>query len=311
MVWQGTGVEFFVFTEIFALEALAVDFVDFVELEAGLGFEGGEGADGLSGEGAPIYQEEHAAGEAGPHEAVDFIDDGEGFAGAGGHSDQHAAFAGSDGGFDAGVGVALVRAKAGVGIGGVAEFFDIAVEIVLEEFGEGGGGVEGGDFAGGVEGAANVVVPDDFAVGGVEEGDAEGPGSVGGLGEAFGIAFGLQEDVLGAEAEFFGFDDAEEMAVAAEDIVGGAIGGFEFFDGGVGVAGKIFNLAKGEDFPAGGAQFSVDYALSREPFGICRGWGGHGGVNTIMLHGESFGGLGAGPTSWSDGDSLRGSAWCR
>ena len=38
---------------------------------------------------------------------------------------------------------------------------------------EGGGRVEGGDAAGAVEGVAGVAEPEDFAIGGVEEGDVE------------------------------------------------------------------------------------------------------------------------------------------
>ncbi len=152
MIWKYFGIEFFVFAEVFLLEALAVDFIDFVEFEAGFGFEGREGADSLGGEGAAIDKEEDARRDARLHEAVDFVDDGEGFAGAGGHGDQHLAFAGGDGFFDGIVRLALIGPQTGTGIGRGLQLGERGFEITLEKFVEGGGRVEGGDFARGVSG---------------------------------------------------------------------------------------------------------------------------------------------------------------
>lgn len=133
-------------------------------------------------------------------------------------------------------------------------------------FAQGGGGVELGDLAGAVEFVADVVVPDDFAVGGVVEG--------GGLGESLGVALGLGEDVLGAEGEFLGFDGGDDLAVEAEGVVGGAVGGGVFAESG-GVLG--FGICGGSEGPAGGFEALVDEAFP----GLGFGNPGHFGIKAV------------------------------
>ena len=64
------GIEGLAFFEVFAAKALAVDFVNLVELEARFRLKGGEGIDSLGGEGAAIHKKEDAAGQAGFHQAI-------------------------------------------------------------------------------------------------------------------------------------------------------------------------------------------------------------------------------------------------
>jgi len=77
--------------EVLAAEALAVDLVDPIKLQAGLSLEAPKGADGLSREGESIHEKEYAASDAGLEQAVEQGDRGKGLAGAGGHREEHPA----------------------------------------------------------------------------------------------------------------------------------------------------------------------------------------------------------------------------
>ena len=70
---------------------------------------------------------------------------------------------------------------------------------------------------------ADVVEPDDLAVGRVEERDVQaveveaGDGRVG----AAGVSLRLDEDVLRAERDLLCFDDAQQASIDNEGVVGG------------------------------------------------------------------------------------------
>ncbi len=166
------------------MKALAVDFVDFIELEAGFGFEGGEGADGLSGEGAAVDQEQDAGRDAGFDETVDFVDDGECLAGTGGHGNKHVTLAGGNSGFDRVVGIPLIGAETRASVRRGFQVGDCFFEVASEIFLQGGGGVECSDFARAISFIANIVMPENFAIGGVKKRHTERAGGDGGLGDA-------------------------------------------------------------------------------------------------------------------------------
>lgn len=177
-------------------------------------------------------------------------------------------------------------------------------------FAQAGRAVELGDLAGAVELMADVVVPDDFAVGGVEEG--------GGLWESLGVALGLGEDVLGAKGEFFGFDDGDDLAVEAEGVAGGfealvdeAIPGLGF--GNPGHFGPKAVLQRAEPdlarilSPAAGYCGSGGSILWRNPI-----WG-RDALGEALRLGELPGGWGPGsglrpgaPGQWGRGEWRRG-----
>ena len=138
-----------------------------------------------------------------------------------------------------------------------------------------GGGVEAGDFVRGVQRVADVVVPDDLAVGGVKKWNAERAGGDGGLGDAFGVALGLEKNVLRTDGELLGFHDADDEAAAAEGVVGRPIGGVEFLDGAVLPGRKRQAGREPVDLPAGGAELAVDDALPREVFRVSGRGGRH------------------------------------
>jgi hypothetical protein len=83
--------------------------------------------------------------------------------------------------------------------------------------------VEAGDLVRRIQLVADVVVPDDLAVGGVKKRNAELAGSDGRLGDAFGVALSLEENVLRTDGELLGLDDADDEAATAEGVVGGPL----------------------------------------------------------------------------------------
>ncbi len=127
----------------------------------------------MGGQCTAVDQEQHAAGDLGLHEAIDLVDNREGFAGAGGHGDQEFAFAGGDGGFDGGVGFDLIGAEHRMRVRRGAEASAGGVEVEREHFLQGRRGVEQRDAAGTIERAADIVEPNHFAVAGIEKRDAE------------------------------------------------------------------------------------------------------------------------------------------
>ena len=111
--------------------------------------------------------------------------------------------------------------------------------------------------------------------------------------KGFGVD-GLREDALEAEAELLGFDDAEDAALVEEGVVGGAVGGGVFLDGG---GGDVFAEAgaEGARSPTGGLEAGVHEALADGGFGGGRvagarrvRWppGGHAGVMQLRLGNE-------------------------
>ena len=155
------------------LEALAVDLVDLVELQARLGLERGERPDRLRRQRPAVDQEQDAPRDAGLHQPVDLVDHREGLAGAGGHGDEHLALAVADGLLDGGVGLDLVRPQAQV-------LRDRRESLRSRRRSRGSsisssavGRVEAGDPARPVQLVADVVEPDHLAVGRVQERDAE------------------------------------------------------------------------------------------------------------------------------------------
>ena len=88
-----------------------------------------------------------------------------------------------------------------------------------------------------------------IAVGGIEEGNFVPPPFADRVRYAAGVSFGLFEHVFGAERDFFGFDDAEQLAVDEKGVVGGTGPGGVFFDGVTGERRKIEDFVVADDDP--------------------------------------------------------------
>ena len=220
---QDLGVELLVFAEVLLLERRRVDLVDLVELQPRLRLERGEGADGLRREGSAIDQEEDAPGDARLHEPVDLVHDRERLAGAGRHRDEQVPLALRDGLLDGGVGLALVRPQAVAVVGHRAQPRAVGVDVALEHLAKGARRVEGRDAARAVQRVANVVEPDDLAVGRVQERAAQAGEVVGAPVDAAGVPLGLGEDVLGPHGHLLRLDDADDVLVEPERVVGWAV----------------------------------------------------------------------------------------
>ena len=170
---QDLGVELRVVAQVVAVEALAVDLVDLVELQAGLRLERGEGVDGLGGKRPAVHEEENSPGDAGLHQPVNLIYQREGLAGAGCHRHQHLALAVGDGLLDGGVGLDLIRAEQGMIVRMSSEPAAGGVEVASQQFSQGRRSVQIGEPPGSIAFVAEIVKPDDFAIGGISEGDSE------------------------------------------------------------------------------------------------------------------------------------------
>ena len=86
------------------------------------------------------------------------------------------------------------------------------------------------DAAGSVQVVTNVLEPEDLAVGGVEERGAvavEVAGAHAGV-EPAGVALGLGQDVLRAEGDLLGLDDARDAVSQPKGVVRGAVRGLLF-----------------------------------------------------------------------------------
>ena len=256
------GIECVFVAEIFFLEAIAVDLVESVELEVRFGFEGSEGANGLGGQCAAIDEEENASGGTGSEQSVGLIHGGEGLARAGSHGDEHLAFAEPQGPFDGVVGEYLVRAESRVLVRIGGEPCATSGQIDGQQFAQGFGGVEVGDFSRDVFGVTNVVKVDHFAVGRIEERDAITVEVEWAIGETFGVAFGLGECPFGTDRQFFGFDDPDDLTAGDEGIICRAACGGEFFDRMIGKGAQIEINMKRLDDPAGSGEVGVDAAFA-------------------------------------------------
>lgn len=102
---------------------------------------------------------------------------------------------------------------------------------------------------GGVFFSAHVEVKDRLAVGGIEEGNFVPPPFADRVRYAAGVSFGLFEHVFGAERNFFGFDDAEQLAVDEKGVVGGTGPGWVFFDGVTGERREVADFFVADDDP--------------------------------------------------------------
>ncbi len=258
---QDVGIEGFAL-QVLPMKPLAVDLVDVGELPARLRLERGELADRLGRQRPPIHQEEHPARDARLHQPVDLIDQGEGLAGARGHGHQHVPLPVGDGPLDGGIGLNLIGAELGVIVGGLGEAVAGSVAVAVEQLAQGVGCVEVGDPARAALRVPHVVVPEDLAVGRIEERDPEPVEVQWALRGTTGVAFSLCEDVLGAEGDLLGFDHAEEAAINAQGIVGGAVVGGELLDGdGLANADGVGGIVL-RDLPTGGPKLWVDQAFA-------------------------------------------------
>lgn len=248
---QHLGVEAAAVFQLFAAESLAVDLVIPVQFEPLRRLKGGEGGNGLGGEGAPVHQEENPPGVAGFQKAVDGGNEGEGFAGSCGHGDQHALFAGAQGFFDGFDGGNLIRSQAGYfGDGPLSEPSFGGFRVFAVFFEQGPGGVEIGQQPGCVFFSAHVEMVDGLSVGGIEEGNPVPPPFAYRVRYAAGVSLGLFQHVFGAEGDFFGFYDAEQLSVHKQGVVGGAGLGGVFFHGVVRQRRTVADFVAADESPA-------------------------------------------------------------
>jgi hypothetical protein len=253
--------------EVGLLEALGVDGVDLVELQARLGLVGAERPDGLGGQGPPVHEEQHAARDAGLHQPVDLVDRHQRLARPGGHRDEHPALAGSDRVLDRLVRFDLVGPKPRVRWDR-AELRQLRVEVAVEQLAERVGGVEGRHVPGAVQLAAHVVEADHLAVGRVQERHPILALVAGLLPDATRVSRSLGQHPFGPDRELLRLDHPEHAVVGTQGVVSRAVVGRELGQRGrhrhVGWRG----LGRLLDRPSRRRQLRVDAAAPRVLFAL-------------------------------------------
>ena len=255
---QDLGVEPLVRVQVVALEPLAVHLVDLVELLAGLGLEGGEGPHGLGRQGAAIHQEQDPLAHARLHQPVYLIDQRERLARPRGHCDQHQPDAIRDRLLDRRVRLDLVRAEPWVIVGVLAEPVAGRAQVASQHFLQGRRRVERRHAPGTVQRVADIVEPEDFAVGRVQERHPEAAKVERAVPDALRVPLRLGQHVLRPQGHTFPFDDPQRPACDEQPVISRPVGGRELGDGVIRVGDKGPVRVVRYDFPALLDQLRID-----------------------------------------------------
>ncbi len=111
-------------------------------------------------------------------------------------------------------------------------------------------------------------MPDDLAVGRVEERNSVAPIIERAVRYTFRVAFGLSQNTLRPKSQLLRFDDSKNLAVRAKGIIGGAVGGLELLDGAtlVGIKGCV--RLELDNAPPRRFQLGVNKPLSGQPLRV-------------------------------------------
>ncbi|MGV8079110.1 MAG: hypothetical protein AB2L22_03460 [Syntrophales bacterium] len=129
-----------------------------------------------------------------------------------------------------------------------------------------------GNLPGTVIRMSNVVMPDDLAVCGIKKWNAKISEPEGIVGQTPGIPFCLGQNILRTKGQLLRFDNAQDLSINAQGIVGGTVVRGVLSDGAVVEFGKGSCCIVGNDLPAGSDELGVYLFMASQPFGI--GWGG-------------------------------------
>src|SRR5207249_4075197 len=154
-----------VLAKVFPVEALAIHFVNLVELLVLFGLKRGESAHRLRSKRPAVNEKQDAFGDTGLHQPVTLIHHREGLAGSGRHGNEHLPLTAGDRFLYSGVGLALVRSKSFVVVWPREEIGGGSSAIAREKLAQGFRGVESCDLIRAVQSVADVVEPDDLAIG--------------------------------------------------------------------------------------------------------------------------------------------------
>ncbi len=157
--------------------------------------------------------------------------------------------------FDRGVRFSLVRPKARMAIGPGKKRIGRGLKIAPQEFAERFGSVKTRYLMRTVQGMTHVVVPDDFAVRGIEERDSEAIEVKGARREAPRVSIGLRQNLLWAKRQLLGLDYTEDLTTHAEGVISRAAFGREFFDRAIFVVAQGAVRLEGSNAPASSPKF--------------------------------------------------------
>lgn len=110
-----------------------------------------------------------------------------------------------------------------------------------------------------------------FPVGGIKERHAKAVPVAGSVEGAARVTLGLLKDVLRADGDFLCFDDAQELALNKEGVIGGAVRGREFRDCMMVQRGNIEPIMVRGDIPTGRycPELFVDPLFPGLPLKLC------------------------------------------
>ena len=177
--------------------------------------------------------------------------------------------------FCRGIRVPLVRANKRVIIRREENLAKRSFEIEGEKSAERLRRVEVRDLPRTVQIAADIMVPDHFAVRGIEKRSAKAAKNNRARRDPTRVPISLAQYVLRAEAELLCFNDPENLTCCANRVIGRAMVGRIFLNGAAIEFRKRGVRCERHHAPAGRAEARVDKLLAREPFRVLWRGGGH------------------------------------
>jgi len=124
----------------------------------------------------------------------------------------------------------LVRAQPRVVVRCSQERLTAGVEVFLESLDQGFRRVKLRDDVRPTQFVSDVVIPDAFAIGRVEEWNTVAPKVERAVSKSLGIPFGLTKNALRPQRQFLGFNNANYRSIDTEGVVGRTICGLELLN---------------------------------------------------------------------------------
>ena len=140
-----------------------------------------------------------------------------------------------------------------------------ALEVAIEHFPQRSGSVKPSYGARPVQLMADIMKPDDFAVGRVKKRNVKAVEVKWIVGRAARVSFGLGEDILRTEGESLRFNDAEQNRVNVQRVIGRPVVSLVLFDSALRVVAQASRCVEGSYGPPGASKLRIDSRSSSLP----------------------------------------------
>ncbi len=166
-------------------------------------------------------------------------------------------------------------------VGSREERFSHFVYVARQEFPKSLRRVERGDLMRPIEWVADVMMPGDFAVRGIQERHTESAEIKGARLQSARISLGLQQNFLRTERQLLRFHNPKNLAVGTEGVIRRACLGGIFFNGTVAVYAEGAVGFEGNNSPTCRSELEVNDVLSSQVFRF--------GRRRLLHMGDAFG----------------------